>query len=98
MYMVSQHTQTLAFVEAMHGLFIVTAIITALGIPLALMMRSGPSKSAEVPADPPRRIRPRRAPGLRPSVGRPLGASGQCRLNRQHRGSVVSGRTPRSSP
>jgi len=46
MYMVSQHTQTLAFVEAMHSLFIVTAIITALGIPLALMMRSGPSKAA----------------------------------------------------
>jgi hypothetical protein len=43
--MVSQQTQTLAFVEAMHGLFIVTAIITALGIPLALMMRSGPSRS-----------------------------------------------------
>jgi len=50
MYMVNQHTQTLAFVEAMHGLFIVTAIITALGIPLALMMRSGPSKSADGPA------------------------------------------------
>jgi len=50
MYMVSQHTQTLAFVEAMHGLFIVTAIITALGIPLALMMRSSPSKSADGPA------------------------------------------------
>jgi EmrB/QacA subfamily drug resistance transporter len=50
MYMVSQYTQTLAFVEAMHGLFIVTAIITALGVPLALMMRSGPSKSADGPA------------------------------------------------
>ena len=50
MYMVNQHTQTLAFVEAMHGLFIVTAIITALGIPLALMMRSGPSKAAGGPA------------------------------------------------
>ena len=46
MYVVNQHTQTLAFVEAMHGLFIVTAIITALGIPLALMMRSGPSTPA----------------------------------------------------
>jgi EmrB/QacA subfamily drug resistance transporter len=45
MYAVSQQTQTLAFVEAMHGLFIVTAIITALGVPLALMMRSGPSKA-----------------------------------------------------
>jgi hypothetical protein len=49
MYVVSQHTQTLAFVEAMHGLFIVTAIITALGIPLALMMRSSPSKAADGP-------------------------------------------------
>ncbi len=45
MYAVSQQTQTLAFVESMHGLFIVTAIITALGIPLALMMRGGPSTS-----------------------------------------------------
>ena len=45
MYAVSQQTQTLAFVESMHGLFIVTAIITALGIPLALMMRSGSSTS-----------------------------------------------------
>ena len=45
MYAVSQQTQTLAFVESMHGLFIVTAIITAMGIPLALMMRSGPSTS-----------------------------------------------------
>jgi hypothetical protein len=33
----------------MHGLFIVTAIITALGIPLALMMRSSPSKAADGP-------------------------------------------------
>jgi EmrB/QacA subfamily drug resistance transporter len=43
MYAVYQQTQTLAFVEAMHSLFIVTAIITAVGIPLALMLRSGPS-------------------------------------------------------
>ena len=58
MYAVSQQTQTLAFVESMHGLFIVTAIITALGIPLALMMRSGPSTSRRTPAPvspPPRR-------------------------------------------
>ena len=45
-YAVYQQTQTLAFVEAMHSLFIVTAIITALGIPLALMLRSGPSHAA----------------------------------------------------
>ena len=43
MYAVYQQTQTLAFVEAMHSLFIVTAIITAAGIPLALMLRSGPA-------------------------------------------------------
>jgi hypothetical protein len=49
MYAVSQQTQTLAFVESMHALFIVTAIITALGIPLALMMRSGPSTSQGTP-------------------------------------------------
>jgi EmrB/QacA subfamily drug resistance transporter len=46
MYGVYQQTQTIAFVEAMHSLFIVTAIITALGIPLALMLRSGPSAPA----------------------------------------------------
>ena len=46
MYAVSQQTQTLAFVDSMHALFIVTAIITAAGIPLALMLRSGPSKAA----------------------------------------------------
>jgi EmrB/QacA subfamily drug resistance transporter len=46
MYAVYQQTQTIAFVEAMHSLFIVTAIITAAGIPLALMLRSGPSKPA----------------------------------------------------
>ena len=46
MYAVYQQTQTLAFVEAMHSLFIVTAIITAAGIPLALMLRSGPSTPA----------------------------------------------------
>ncbi len=46
MYAVQTQTQTLAFVESMHALFIVTAIITALGIPLALMLRSGPSKAA----------------------------------------------------
>ena len=38
MYAVYQQTQTLAFVEAMHSLFIVTALITALGLPLALML------------------------------------------------------------
>jgi EmrB/QacA subfamily drug resistance transporter len=46
MYALQQQTQTVAFVDAMHALFIVTAIITALGVPLALMLRSGPSKAA----------------------------------------------------
>jgi len=44
MYAVQTQTQTLAFVQSMHALFIVTAIITALGIPLALMLRSGPAR------------------------------------------------------
>jgi hypothetical protein len=42
-YAAYQQTQTQVFVDAMGGLFIVTAIITALGIPLALMLRSGPA-------------------------------------------------------
>jgi EmrB/QacA subfamily drug resistance transporter len=52
MYALYQQAQTQVFVEAMDGLFIVTAIITALGIPLALMLRSGPAPSggASVPA------------------------------------------------
>ena len=41
-----QQPRQLAVVEAMHSLFIVTAIITAAGIPLALMLRSGPSTPA----------------------------------------------------
>jgi hypothetical protein len=40
-----QLTQTQVFVESMDGLFVITAIITALGIPLALMLRSGPAPS-----------------------------------------------------
>ena len=46
MYAIYQQTQMIAFVEAMHSLFIVTAIITAAGVPLALMLRSGPSNPA----------------------------------------------------
>ena len=70
MYAVSQQTQTLAFVEAMHGLFIVTAIITALGIPLALMMRSGPSKAPRARGPTRRLTHVRRRPST-------LAASGQ---------------------
>jgi EmrB/QacA subfamily drug resistance transporter len=44
-YAAYQLMQTQVFVESMDGLFIVTAIITALGIPLALMLRSGPAPS-----------------------------------------------------
>ena len=44
-YAVWTQTQTQVFVESMDGLFIITAIITALGIPLALRMRSGPAPS-----------------------------------------------------
>ena len=42
-YAAYQLTQTQVFVESMDGLFVITAIITALGIPLALMLRSGPA-------------------------------------------------------
>jgi hypothetical protein len=45
MYAAYQQTQTQVFDESMDGLFIVTAIITALGIPLALRLRSGPAPS-----------------------------------------------------
>jgi hypothetical protein len=45
-YAVYQLTQTQVFIASMGGLFIVTAIITALGIPLALMLRSGPAPSS----------------------------------------------------
>jgi EmrB/QacA subfamily drug resistance transporter len=45
MYSLWTQTQTQVFVESMDGLFIITAIITALGIPLALMLRSGPAPS-----------------------------------------------------
>ena len=44
-YAAYQLTQTQVFVESMDGLFVITAIITALGIPLALMLRSGPAPS-----------------------------------------------------
>jgi EmrB/QacA subfamily drug resistance transporter len=46
LYAVYQQTQAQVFVEAMDGLFIVTAIITAVGVGLALMLRSGPVPKA----------------------------------------------------
>ena len=46
MMAVHQQTQTDVFIQAMDGLFWVTAIITAVGIPLALMLRSGPARTA----------------------------------------------------
>jgi EmrB/QacA subfamily drug resistance transporter len=46
MYATYQQMQTQVFVEAMDGLFIVTAVITAVGIGLALLLRSGPAPKA----------------------------------------------------
>jgi hypothetical protein len=37
------------FVRAMDGLFVVTAMITAVGVGLALLVRSGPVKKTEGP-------------------------------------------------
>src|SRR5215212_1898889 len=45
-YAVYQQTQLQVFVEAMDVLFIVTAIITAVGVVLAFMLRSGPAPKA----------------------------------------------------
>jgi EmrB/QacA subfamily drug resistance transporter len=45
-YAVYQQTQLQIFVAAMDGLFILTAIITAVGVALAFMLRSGPVKKA----------------------------------------------------
>ena len=50
MYAVYQQTQLQVFVEAMDGLFIVTAIITAVGVALAFMLRSGPAPKAPAEA------------------------------------------------
>jgi EmrB/QacA subfamily drug resistance transporter len=46
LYALYQQIQTQVFVESMHGLFIVTAIITAAGIFPALLLRSGPAPSS----------------------------------------------------
>ena len=46
MYATYQQMQTQVFVEAMDGLFIVTAVITAVGIGLAFLLRSGPAPKA----------------------------------------------------
>ena len=46
MYATYQQLQTQVFVEAMDGLFIVTAVITAVGIGLAFLLRSGPAPKA----------------------------------------------------
>src|SRR4051812_2168231 len=52
MYALSQQAQTQVFVDAMHGLFIITAIIPPLGTPPALMLRwaRAPAGGAAVPA------------------------------------------------
>jgi hypothetical protein len=46
MYAVYQQTQLQVFVEAMDVLFIITAVITAVGVVLAFFLRSGPVKKA----------------------------------------------------
>jgi hypothetical protein len=46
MYAAYTQLQTQVFVEAMDGLFIVTAVITVVGIGLAFLLRSGPLPKA----------------------------------------------------
>ena len=46
MLAVYQQTQTQVFVEAMDKLFVITAVITVIGIALALLLRSGPAPKA----------------------------------------------------
>jgi MFS family permease len=46
LYATYSRTQTEVFVQAMDGLFIVTAVITVAGVALALMLRSGPAPKA----------------------------------------------------
>ena len=52
MYATYQQMQTQVFVEAMDGLFMVTAVITAVGIGLAFLLRSGPAPKAPGGAGP----------------------------------------------
>jgi len=52
MYAMYGQLQTQVFVEAMDQLYIVTAVITAVGIGLALLLRSGPAPKAEGGAAP----------------------------------------------
>jgi hypothetical protein len=49
MLAVYQHTQTQVFVSAVNDMYIVTAIITAAGVFLALMLHSGSSAAAVEP-------------------------------------------------
>ena len=49
MMAVQQQTQTDVFIQSMDGLFMITAFITAAGIPLALMLRSGPATASRGP-------------------------------------------------
>ena len=46
MYATYTQLQTQVFVEAMDGLYMVTAVITAVGIGLAFLLRSGPAPKA----------------------------------------------------
>jgi len=47
LYAVYQQTRNQVFVEAMDTLFIITAVITVVGVALALLLRSGPVPQAK---------------------------------------------------
>jgi len=47
LYAVYQQTRNQVFVEAMDTLFIITAVITVVGVTLALLLRSGPAPQAK---------------------------------------------------
>ena len=66
LYAVYQQTQTQVFVTALNDMYIVTAIITAAGVVLALMLHHGPAPAA--PADP---AAPTPAPAAQPAVPAP---------------------------
>jgi len=40
-YQVYEHLQSQVFIDALNNLLIATAILTAIGVPLALMLRGG---------------------------------------------------------
>ena len=72
-YAVYQQTSTQVFVSALDELFIITAVLTGVGVVLALMLRSGPVPAAGTGGRPPRRRAAPRRPdtGRRPARSRP---------------------------